>query len=161
MEDRLSSGSSVDVIDEARGRCRSVKVAPLACATSVWLRTSRVDVVGVFPIFLLRRRARTSAGMVQWLCDDGFGLVRLERSAVGVADDVGHAPGHHSPEPLGEVEPRRRGGRGGPCRARPLGRSRSERVAGPACGRCRRRARGWCAAARTRLWSAKSSLPVG
>jgi hypothetical protein len=35
--------------------------------------------------------------------DDLFGLVRGDRGAVGVADDVRHAAVHDGPEPFGEA----------------------------------------------------------
>jgi hypothetical protein len=38
------------------------------------------------------------------LCgDELFGLLRGDRAAVGVADDVGRAPVHDGPEPFGEA----------------------------------------------------------
>ena len=99
MEDRLSSGPSlgglltvpVVLVDDAV----LGKVAPCMPPGSGGL--------GGLPLLLAAAAGSDLGGDGPVLGDDGFGLGGVDRAAVGVADDVGHAAVHDSPGPFGEV----------------------------------------------------------
>src|SRR5947209_20110693 len=103
MADRLSSGWSVDAIVGGWRGCSVGKVAPCACASSVWLRLSCEDFLGDLPHLLAAPAGADVGRNGPVLGDDGLGFGGFDGTAVGVADDLGHLSCHDRPGPLGEV----------------------------------------------------------
>jgi len=65
MGDRLSSGSSVDVVVGGRGRCRAGKVASFAGASSAWLHLCREHLLRGLPHLLAAPASADLGGTVQ------------------------------------------------------------------------------------------------
>src|SRR5215210_3422898 len=106
MGDRLSRGNAGELLDPPprwRRRFRAGKVAPLACASSARLRTSRTDLLGDLPRLPAASALTHLLRDGPALGDDGLRILGADGRAVDVADDVGLVALHHRPRSFGQV----------------------------------------------------------
>ena len=79
------------------------KVAPFAGASSVRFFMCVEHLLGGLPHLFAAAAGADLGCDGPVFGDDCFGLVVVDGAAVGVADDVWRAAGHHGPEPFGEI----------------------------------------------------------